>query len=215
MRLILIGPPGSGKGTQAKLLGERLGLLRFSTGDILREAVANDTPEGQQAKSFMAAGRLVPDDLVNNIVRARLHGPNKPHDFVMDGYPRTLAQALVFDQVLREEALPLDGVIILNVQDDEIVRRLGQRWTCTDASCGAVYNAAFLAPREPGKCDRCQSELYQREDDTPAAIRRRLQDFHALHSDILRHYQDQGLLVRVAGVGDIETIYSNIVTALK
>src|SRR5262245_37442075 len=124
MRLILIGPPGSGKGTQAKLLCERLGLKHFSTGDILRDAVAKDTPDGRKAKAFMNAGGLVPDDLVNDIVRARFHGPNKPQKFVMDGYPRTHAQAIAFDAVLKEASLPLNAVVFLNVEDAEIVRRL-------------------------------------------------------------------------------------------
>lgn len=214
MRLILIGPPGSGKGTQAKLLSERLGLCHFSTGDSLREAIARDTPEGRRAKTFMSAGQLVPDDLVNDIVRVRLHGPERPDQFVMDGYPRTLGQAIAFDGVLKAEKLPLRAVILLNVADDEIVRRLGQRWTCPNSTCGAVYNAAFMPPKNDGHCDLCGTELYQREDDKPATIRKRLQVFHSLHDDILHHYQKQGFLVEVDGVGDIESIYENIIRAL-
>lgn len=214
MRLILIGPPGGGKGTQAKLLCERLSLAHFSTGDILREAVAKETPEGRRAKSFMTTGQLVPDELVNDIVRARLRGAGKAAEFVMDGYPRTLAQAVAFDAVLKEEKAPLNAVVFLNVEDEEIVRRLGQRWTCPNPLCGAVFNAAFMPPKVAGHCDLCQSELFQREDDKPATIRKRLQVFHALHDDILRHYQKQGLLIELRGVGDIETIYAGIVKAL-
>src|SRR5262245_8580822 len=127
MRLILIGPPGCGKGTQAKLLCERLGLLHFSTGDMLREAVAKETPEGRRAKTYMTSGQLAPDELVNDIVRARLNAQDKPASFVMDGYPRTRSQALVFDRVLQERKLSLNAVIFLNVDDEEIVRRLGGR----------------------------------------------------------------------------------------
>jgi adenylate kinase len=215
MRLIFIGPPGSGKGTQAKLLCERLGLVHFSTGDILRDAVAKDTAEGRRAKTFMSAGQLVPDDLINDIVRALFHAGDRPEKFVMDGYPRTLAQAVAFDAMLKEAGIALSAVMFLNVDDEEIVRRLGQRWTCPNPTCGAVFNAAFLPPRVAGKCDLCQSELHQREDDKPATIRRRLQDFHRLHDAILHHYQKQGLLVEVPGSGDVEAIHAAIVKALK
>jgi len=214
MRLILIGPPGSGKGTQAKLLCERLGLVHFSTGDILRDAVEKATPEGRQAKVYMSAGQLVPDELVNDIVRARFAGHDKPGKFVMDGYPRTLAQAVTFDEVLRDQALGLNGVILMDVADDEIVRRLGQRWTCPNPACKAVYHATFKPPQVAGKCDLCGAELMQRDDDKPDTIRNRLQVFHRLHDDILRHYQKQGLLKQVPGTGEIETIYAGIVKAL-
>lgn len=215
MRLILIGPPGSGKGTQAKLLCERLGLVHFSTGDSLRDAIEKGTPEGRRAKTFMSKGQLVPDDLVNDIVRGRFQSKDRPEQFVMDGYPRTLAQARSFDTLLKLENLPLTGAVFLSVEDAEIVRRLGQRWTCTNPACGAVYNAASIPPKYPGVCDVCESNLYQREDDKPETIRKRLHDFHELHDDIVRHYKNQGLLVEVAGIGDIETIYAQVVNALK
>jgi adenylate kinase len=187
MRLIFIGPPGSGKGTQAKLLCERLGLVHFSTGDILRDAVAKDTAEGRRAKTFMSAGQLVPDDLINDIVRARFRASDRPEKFVMDGYPRTQVQAIAFDAVLKDIGMSLSAVVLLKVDDDEIVRRLGQRWTCPNPACGAVFNAAFVPPRVAGKCDLCGSDLLQREDDKPQTIRRRLQDFHRLHDAILHH----------------------------
>ena len=215
MRLILIGPPGSGKGTQAKLLCERLGLQHVSTGDILREAVVRETPEGARARSFMAAGQLVPDELVNDIVRARFRGDDKPLRFVMDGYPRNLDQAEAFDALLQEEGLPLSASVFLNVEDDEIVRRLGQRWTCASPTCGAVYNGAFVPPRVAGRCDLCDAELFQREDDKPETIRRRLQVFHQQHDDILRHYKVQGSLIELQGRGDVETIYASVVKSLE
>ena len=214
MRLILIGPPGGGKGTQAKLLCERLGLVHFSTGDILRDAVEKATPQGRQAKVFMNAGQLVPDELVNDIVRARFAGPDKPGKFIMDGYPRTLAQAVTFDEVLREQALGLNAVISLDAADEEIVRRLGQRWTCPNPACKAVYHTTFKPPKVAGTCDLCKTELTQRADDKPDTIRNRLQVFHKLHEDILRHYEKQGLLKQVPGSGAIETIYAGIVRAL-
>jgi adenylate kinase len=215
MRIILIGPPGSGKGTQAHLLCERFGLAHISTGDILRDAVEHGTVEGQKARTFMNAGQLVPDELVNDIVRARFAGANKPTKFVMDGYPRTHAQAIAFDAILKEHAVPLDAVVFLDVADDEIVHRLGQRWSCPNASCKAVFHAAFKPPKVAGKCDDCGSALIQREDDKPATIRNRLQVFHEQHDGILDHYRKQGLLKSVPGTGAIETIYAAIEKALK
>ncbi len=214
MRLILIGPPGSGKGTQAKLLSERQGLVHFSTGDILRDAVAHQTPDGMRAKVFMHAGQLVPDELVNDIVRARFRGPNKPQKFVMDGYPRTHVQAIAFDAVLANEALGLNAVVFLNVADEEIVRRLSGRRSCPNASCKAIYHVITQPPKVDGVCDKCQSPLTQRDDDKAETILNRLDVFHALHDEILRHYQKQGLLVEVQGRGDVEAIYANIVKTL-
>src|ERR1017187_9103644 len=199
MRLILIGPPGSGKGTQAKPLGDRLGLLHFSTGDILRNAIEKDTPEGRKAKPFMSAGQLVPDELVNDIVSVRFRGSNKPHKFVLDGYPRKLSQALVLDRVLQDQAIELDAVVFLKVEDEEIVQRLGNRWTCPNSMCKAVYHAIFNPPKVPGQCDLCNTPLYQRDDDKPATIRNRLQEFHKAYDDLVQHYQDKGLLVEVPG----------------
>jgi adenylate kinase len=215
MRLIFIGPPGSGKGTQAKLLSQRKGFLHFSTGDILRDAVEKDTPEGRKAKPFMTSGQLVHDELVNDIVNARFRGHNKPQKFVLDGYPRTLAQAHCLDKVLKEQSLDLNAVIFLNVGDDEIVRRLGNRWTCPNSVCKAVYHTVFNPPKVAGECDLCHTALYQRDDDKPATIRKRLQIFHKCYDDLLRHYQKQGLLVEVAGRSDIEAIYADIVKALE
>ncbi len=214
MRLILIGPPGSGKGTQAKLLSQRLGLLHFSTGDILRDAIAKDTSEGRKARPFMANGQLVPDALVNDIVNGRFQGAGKPQKFVLDGYPRNLAQAQALDSVLAEQGLLLDVVVLLSVEDDEIVRRLGNRWTCPNSACKAVYHTFFKPAKIEGQCDLCQTSLYQREDDKPATIRKRLQVFHQTYDDLLRHYQKQGLLIEVPGRGDIEAIYADITKAL-
>jgi adenylate kinase len=214
MRLIFTGPPGSGKGTQAKLLCERLSLPHFSTGDMLREAVGRDTPEGRRAKEFMSKGQLVPDDLVNDIIRNRLNAADKPVKFVIDGYPRTYAQALAFDVVLKDANLPLSAVVFLNVGDDEIVRRLSGRWTCPNSTCQATYHAVSKPPRVAGICDRCQSVLFQRDDDKPETIRKRLEVFHTLHDDILRHYQKQGLLIEVPGRGDVEAIYASVIKAL-
>src|SRR5437773_10801787 len=162
MRLILVGPPGSGKGTQAKLLSSRLGLVHISTGDILREAVRQNTPLGQVALPYMRSGQLVPDDLVNEFVAEHFRKEDRPERFAMDGYPRTLAQAASFDQVLRQQFLDLSAVIVLRVNDEEIIRRLSGRWICSKADCQATYHVTANPPRVPGICDRCGSKLIQR-----------------------------------------------------
>ncbi len=215
MRIILIGPPGGGKGTQAKLLCQRLGLAHFATGDILRDAVKKDSSEGALAKPFMANGQLVPDAVVNEIVNSRLRAPDRPADFVMDGYPRTLEQALAFDTVLKQQALQLDAVIYLKVEDEEIVRRNSARLTCINPKCMATYNTVSKPPKTTGRCDLCQQLLYQRDDDKAETIRNRLQIFHERHQAILHHYKRQGLLVEVHGCGDIEAIYAAVIQSLK
>ncbi len=212
MRLLLIGPPGSGKGTQAKLLCERLALAYIGTGDILREAVRLKTHAGKRAEPFVVTGRLVPDDLVNEMVADRFRRDDRPEDFLLDGYPRTLAQAASFDQVLRQQFLNLDAVVVLTVDDEEIVRRLSGRWTCPN--CKATYHLTSKPPRESGKCDECGTALVQREDDKEDTIRRRLQVYRQSTAEIIPYYRDQGLVRETAGAGDIEAIYRQIVGAI-
>ncbi len=214
MRLILIGPPGSGKGTQAKLLGERLGLTHIATGDILREAIRQRTAAGRRAKPFLKKGILVPDDLVNDLVADRFRRDNRPERFVMDGYPRTLAQAASFDQVLRQQFMDLSAVIVLLVSDEEILRRLGGRWICPKTDCKASYHVRTKPPRVPGICDLCGTTLIQRDDDKPETIRRRLQVYRQNTKELIPHYERQGLVREVAGEGEIEKIYNNIVQVL-
>jgi adenylate kinase len=215
MRLILVGPPGSGKGTQAKLLSERLGLVHIGTGDILREAVRLGTPAGRLAEPYVKSGKLVPDDLVNELVADRFRREDRPENFVMDGYPRTLAQAASFDQVLRQQFLDLNGVILLQVDGDEIVRRLSGRWSCPNPSCLATYHVTKKPPRVPGVCDLCGTPLRQREDDREDTIRRRLEVYKRNTMELIPHYRAQNLLHEVSGEGDIEDIYKRIVGALK
>lgn len=214
MRLILFGPPGSGKGTQAKLLSDRLKLAHIGTGDILREAIRLETPAGLRAKPFVTSGRLVPDDLVNELVADRFRRDDRPERFVMDGYPRTLAQAASFDQVLRQQFLDLKAVVFLVVDDEELVHRLGGRWTCPNMSCGAVYHATFKPPKRPGVCDLCGSLLVQRADDREDTIRERLRVYRQSTAELIPHYRAQGLLREVDGQGEVETVYGHILSAL-
>jgi len=214
MRVIFLGPPGSGKGTQAKLLGQRQNLLHISTGDILRDAIARNTSAGRQARCFVKNGQLVPDEVVNEIIAQRFKKRDKPQRFVLDGYPRTLAQALSFDRVLEEGALPLDAVIVLAVPDADIVKRLSGRWNCPKPDCKATFHTLFKPPARPGICDECGSALMQRDDDKEETVRHRLAIFHQNNQPILEHYRRQGLLVEVPGVGDIDTIYNNVVQAV-
>lgn len=215
MRLILLGPPGSGKGTQAKLLSERLGLVHIGTGDILREAVRLGTPSGKLAEPYVRTGKLVPDSLVNELVADRFRRDDRPERFVMDGYPRTLAQAASFDQVLRQQFLNLCAVCLLVVDDEEIVRRLSGRWSCPRPGCQTTYHITKNPPRVPGICDRCGTPLVQREDDKEETIRRRLGVYRQNTLELIPHYRAQGILYEVPGEGDIEAIHADILHVLK
>ena len=213
MRLILVGPPGSGKGTQAKLLSKRLQLVHIGTGDILREAIREKTPIGRKAEPYILKGQLVPDDVVNEMVAERFRRDDRADDFVIDGYPRTLAQAESFDQVLRQQFLDLTGVLLLCVDDDEIVRRMTGRLSCP--VCKSTYHQVSKPPKEPGICDVCQNRLIQRSDDREETVRERLKYYHANTEGLIAHYQKQGLLHQISGVGPIEQIYDSILQELK
>jgi adenylate kinase len=215
MRLILLGPPGSGKGTQAKLLAERNKLVQIGTGDILREAVRVRTPRGVEVEPYVKTGKLVPDDLVNELVADCFRREDRPESFVMDGYPRTLAQAASFDQVLRQQFLNLQAVVLLVVKDEEIVRRLSGRWSCPNPTCRATYHVTKKPPRAAGICDVCGTALVQRDDDKVETIRRRLQIYHQNTAELIPHYRAQQLLHEVPGEGDIEAIHRDIVRAVQ
>jgi adenylate kinase len=215
MRLILLGPPGSGKGTQAQLLCQRNRLEHIGTGDILRDAIRKATPSGLRAKPFVDKGGLVPDDLVNEVVAERFHRPDRPDRFVMDGYPRTRAQAEAFDQVLRRYRLPLTAAVLLQVPDEEIVRRLAGRWSCPKPGCMATYHTERNPPKVAGLCDRCGTPLVQRTDDKWETVRDRLVVYHKNTKEVVPYFRAQGLLREVDGTGAIEEIYANILKALN
>jgi adenylate kinase len=213
MRIVLFGPPGSGKGTQAALLKDRVKLAHISTGDILREAVRLGTPAGKKAEPFMNVGQLAPDDIVNELVAERFRRQDRPENFMMDGYPRTLEQVRFFENVLQEQGLPLDRVVFLEISDDEAVRRIGGRRTCP--KCKATYHIESKPPKKPGVCDVCGTALEQRSDDKEETVRERLKIYRATTATVAPYYQQRGLLREVPGEGDIETIYKAVERALK
>jgi adenylate kinase len=206
--MILLGPPGSGKGTQAKLLSERRKLVHVGTGDILREAARLGTPAGKLAEPYIRQGKLVPDDLVNDLINERFRRPDRPERFVMDGYPRTLAQAHAFDAVLRQQQLGLDRVVFVVVGDEPIVQRMSGRWSCP--KCKATYHLVNNPPRRPGICDECGTTLFQRPDDKEETVRERLRQYHQNTVDLIPYYKAQGLLRDVSGEGGIEEVYGRI-----
>lgn len=210
MRLVLVGPPGSGKGTQARRLVERLGLTYVGTGEILRDAVRRTTPLGSQVGPLLKQGLLAPDALVNDVVAELFRGPARPDRFVMDGYPRTLAQAVAFDALLRQEFLRLDAVVNLTIADEEVVRRIGRRVGCSNPACAVTYHLDAAPPKVPGRCDRCGAPLAVRDDDREATVRRRLVEFHKNTDALLDHYRRQGLVRDVPALDDIEATYTTI-----
>jgi adenylate kinase len=216
MRLILLGSPGSGKGTQATLLSDRLGLVHIGTGDVLRESIRNGMPAGKQAEPYVTQGKLVPDSLVNEMVNSCFHSDDRPQSFVMDGYPRTLGQAESFAAVLHQHALDLDAVIFVQVDDEAIVKRLGGRWSCP--RCKATYHMVYCPPRSDGMCDNhpeAPTKLIQRVDDREDTVRERLRLFHANTINLIPYYRNKGLLREVNGDLDVEQVYSQIIQAVS
>ena len=211
MRIVLFGPPGAGKGTQASLLAEKYGAQRIATGDILREAVAKETPVGLKAKSHMDRGELVPDDVVIAIAKDKL-GSIGDAGFILDGFPRTIAQARALDGALEDIGKPLDAVVNLRVDEEELVRRLSGRRVCP--GCGEPYHVDSKQPTVEGKCDKCGGDLVGRADDRPEAIRNRLSVYKSPTSPVLGYYEGAGILRNVAAAGGIEGIASRIVAAL-
>ncbi len=187
MNLILLGAPGAGKGTQGALLAEKRNLRRISTGDLLRDAVRRGTPLGIEAKGYMEAGELVPDDVILGLVREVVGGEAEASGFIFDGFPRTLPQAEALDRLLGDLGRPLDAVVVIDVPDDSIVKRLSGRRTC--AECGRVYNIYFEPPRTPGRCDVCGGALTERADDAAETVRRRLEVYREQTEPLIAYYQ--------------------------
>jgi adenylate kinase len=197
LRIILLGPPGSGKGTRAHIISELYGVPVITTGDMLREAVANRTEYGRVADGYMSRGELVPDKIVNGIVGERLSKSDLDNGFILDGFPRSTPQAEFLDNILEENGLKLDYVIHVTLDDDAIVKRLSNRRSCPN--CGEVYHLVSKPPNKKGVCDKCGSELVQRDDDRPDVIRNRLTVYRAKTQPLLDRYMKKGLIKDVPG----------------
>ena len=208
MNIILLGPPGGGKGTQAKKIVEKYGIPHIATGDILREAVAKGTELGKKAKEYMDRGELVPDEIVIGIVRERLKQPDCEKGFLLDGFPRTIKQAEALDEMLKELGKGIDAVIYIDVPEEEIVKRITYRRTCRN--CGAVYHLIYAPPKEDNKCDKCGGELYQRDDDKEEVVRQRFKVYMENTAPLIEYYEKKGLLYRVDGTKSIDEVFSQI-----
>ena len=213
MQLVLLGPPGVGKGTQGRRLASDRGWALISTGDMLRDAIAKQTPLGLAARKLMDQGLLVPDDVMIGLVRERTLEPDARQGFVLDGFPRTVPQADALDAILRERGRPLDKVVALTAPDDELVRRLSARWECP--ACRRVYNALSAPSKDGRHCDdHPETELRQRDDDTVETVRRRLEVYRAQTAPLVDYYGKRGRLVEVDGTGPLDRVHGALVAAV-
>ena len=212
MRLVLIGPPGAGKGTQAKFIQERFGIPQISTGDILRKTVSDHTTLGNKASVYIHEGKLVPDDLISDMVTERLLADDCTKGYILDGFPRTVPQAVGLETWLKSLTAQLDRVIYFNVPDEVLIPRLGRRRTCRD--CGTLYNLVFNPPRQAVICDDCDGELYQRDDDREEIITKRLETYKVQTAPLIEHYRVRDLLTEIDGDGKVESIKDNVLDTL-
>jgi adenylate kinase len=211
--IVILGPPGVGKGTQAIILSERTGLAHISSGELFRENIKNQTELGKLAQTFMSRGELVPDDVTIGMIRERLGRPDCKIGAILDGFPRTPAQADALDVMLSEFDGQVDVVPFIMGNDDVLVDRLGSRWTCR--ANGHIFNQKFNPSKEPGICDLDGSDLYQRDDDKPETVKRRIQVYLEQTAQLLSYYRDKGKLIEVDGMQTIEQVTQTMVVALK
>ena len=211
-RVAFLGPPGAGKGTQARELAREWGVPQIATGDILREAVAAGTPLGREAKRSMDQGALVPDDVVVGVMRERLAQPDASRGFILDGFPRTIGQAEALDRILKESGQEIESVVYFDVSPAELLRRLTGRRVCRQ--CGSTFHVVFAPPARPGVCDRCGGELAQREDDGADTVARRLDVYARQTAPLLDYYRDRGLLRTVPGDGAVAAVRAAIRAAV-
>ena len=213
MRLVLVGPPGAGKGTQAEFISAHLGVPKISTGDIFRANVSQGTPLGKEARKFMDAGDLVPDEITVGMVRDRLAEDDTRKGFLLDGFPRNVPQAQTLDDLLLSAGTPLDVILELVVDDDEVVRRLSGRRTCRN--CGHVWHVDFDPPSVEGVCDICGGELFQRDDDKPETIRHRLDVYYEQTAPLVSYYAEEGFLTGIDAMGPVDDVTERAITALR
>lgn len=212
MYILLMGPPGAGKGTQAERLINDFKLPHISTGDMFRAAVKAGTAMGKEAKKYMDAGGLVPDEVTIGIVREGLAKPECAKDFMLDGFPRTLEQAVALDKIMADMGKKLDCVLNISVPDSELVGRVTGRWLCKD--CGATYHVKFNPSKIAGKCDKCGGPLYQRDDDKAETVKNRLEAYHAQTEPLFDYYKKAGIYKEVNGLQDIDKVYADVKAAL-
>ncbi|MDN3357220.1 adenylate kinase [Actinomadura sp. DC4] len=213
MRIVLVGPPGAGKGTQAQFIASHLSIPKISTGDIFRANVSGNTPLGQKAKEYMDRGDLVPDEVTIAMVRDRLAEEDAQEGFLLDGFPRNVPQAETLKKILSEMDRKLDLVLELVVDDDEVVRRLSGRRTCR--KCGRIWHVAFDPPTKDGVCDNCGGELFQRDDDREETIRHRLEVYQEQTAPLASFYADEGILVGLDATGPVEEVTERALAALR
>jgi adenylate kinase len=214
MNLVLLGPPGAGKGTQAKLLEDRHGLVKLSTGDMLRQAVAAGSELGRKAGDIMERGELVPDELVIKLIAERMDQDRGGKSYIFDGFPRTIAQAEALGRLLDERGQTVDLVVVMEVDDDQLVERISGRFACAD--CGEGYHDLYKQPKVAGICDRCGGKAFvRRRDDTPDVVRSRLKAYHAQTKPLIDYYRKQGKLKAVDGMADIAAVRGEIERVLE
>jgi len=213
VRLILLGPPGAGKGTQGKFIQRQYEICQISTGEILRKAAEEQSPLGKKASQYLDKGKLVPDKVMVNLVTERLRREDCKRGFILDGFPRTVAQADSLEEMIREMGLKLDGVLYFRVPQGVVIQRLAGRRTCK--RCGTLFHAAFNPPRRPNLCDRCGGELYQREDDREETVAARLRVYETQTAPLIDYYRRKGLVTEIDGDGSVEVIRNRVLGALE
>ncbi|MGC5038468.1 MULTISPECIES: adenylate kinase [unclassified Streptomyces] len=214
MRIVLVGPPGAGKGTQAAFLAKNLSIPHISTGDLFRANISRQTELGKLAKSYMDAGNLVPDEVTIAMAKDRMEQPDAEKGFLLDGFPRNVSQAEALDELLESESMQLDAVLDLEVPEDEVVKRIAGRRICRNDS-SHVFHVTYKQPAKEGVCDVCGGELYQRDDDSEETVRTRLEVYHTQTEPIIDYYKAQGLVVTISALGKVEDVTTRAMEALK
>lgn len=213
MNIILMGPPGAGKGTQAEKLVEQLGLVQISTGDMFRQAMKDNTKAGASAKSYIDQGLLVPDEITNDIVKERLSQGEFGNGFILDGYPRNVFQAESLEKISQELNIKIDAVINIDVDFDQLIGRLSGRRICRD--CGATYNLKFKPSKVEGVCDKCGGELYQRSDEDEATVKTRLETYVKQTKPLIEYYENKGNLININGDQSMDAVFNDIKSNLE